>query len=182
MTDAITAFIASLEPGDLVFIFFSGHGAETEGNTYLLPTDFKNGAYQHDAVGLNSILRDLNRKDCNLTSIIVLDCCRAEDDNVTFKGRGRPAGSTQRSVRLPATGTFFVVFSSDPGTAAHENRHERNGWFTECLLRYLPEAGLQLEQIFKKTRKALRIKSQGQQRSWDSGALEEDIVLKPILA
>ena len=40
MTSALRTFVASLRRGDTVFLYFSSHGEESAGTTYLLPSDF----------------------------------------------------------------------------------------------------------------------------------------------
>lgn len=179
---AITAFMESLQLNDLAVIFFSGHGEEEAGTQYLLPTDYKNGTSLRDfAVSLDDhIIAALNRKDCNLTSIIVLDCCRRNSANKTFKGAARLASANSSGVRLPTSGEFFIVKASDPGTVAHEADGERNGWFTSCLLPQLLTPGLRLTEVFGEADVALREKSKGKQRSWITATaklLRENIVL-----
>jgi hypothetical protein len=40
MEESINSFIRSVRDGDIVLIFFSGHGCEYEGVNYLLPIDY----------------------------------------------------------------------------------------------------------------------------------------------
>ena len=190
MTSALRTFIASLQRGDIVFLHFSGHGAESAGTTYLMPSDFGDGLLRYDAVNLNDVMRDFNRLNLDLIVIIVLDCCRANKDDGTWKG-GSEGGLIARSaiewtergdkdfVRAPTSGQFFIAYSSDPGTVAFESHDERNGWFTGCLLLHLPTPGLHIEQVFKKTNAALELKSKQRQRAWHSSSLKEDVILLP---
>ena len=187
-TDALTAFIASLEKDDIIFIYFSGHGEERAGETYLIPTDYANGNLRDDAVHLGHITSDLHHKDCHLRNIIVMDCCRANEDDATWKcGAESVARSSMESAergrngfdRLPSTGHFFIVYSCDPGTVAFESSGERNGWFTGCLLLHLLTPGLHIEQIFKRANAALEKKSKLRQGGWQKSSLKVDVILLP---
>ena len=180
MASALRSFIASLRRGDIVFLYFSGHGEESAGSTYLIPSDFGPGVLRDDAVNLNHIMSELNKKNCHLTNIIVLDCCRADDDDATWKGgsKGASKGLIAESVmdcvergdslcvRLPSSGQFFIAYSSDPGTVSFESHRERNGWFTGCLLAHLLTPGLSLFKVLNLTADALSKKSRGKQRAW----------------
>ena len=169
MTDAITAFIESLKHSDVVFIYYSGHGEDSAGSTYLLPTDYGSSkSLVDDAVSLNDLMQRLNHLNCNLINIIVLDCCRANEDDSTFRGSSRSASSARAPsdsfVRRPTSGQFFIAFSADPGTVAQES--ERNGWFTGCLLEHLLTPGLRLTDVFHHAADALQKKAEGEQRAW----------------
>lgn len=186
MLGFITKFIELLEPHDIAFIYYSGHGEEFGGDTYLLPTDYgqrDRTMLRYWSVSLNTIIQDLIRKDCELINIIVLDCCRSNVEDATFRGIPRSRGLDARGgefVRKPTTGQFCIAYSADPGTAAFEGRGESNGWFTGCLLQHLLTPGLLIEQIFKRANAALELKSKKQQRAWHESSLKEDIILVPI--
>jgi uncharacterized caspase-like protein len=46
---AVTAFAATVKPGDTALFYFSGHAMEVDGQNYLLPTDFSAQAGPEDA-------------------------------------------------------------------------------------------------------------------------------------
>jgi uncharacterized caspase-like protein len=184
MTDGIRDFIATLQPNDMVFLYFSGHGEESHGRTYLLPTDFGSGSLRDHAVSLNDVMQQLNRQNVNLFNIDVLDCCRANQADDTFKGDELSRGADEEalmkgisSVRLPTSGQFFVAFSSDPGAVAFESKQDRNGLFTGCLLPLLREPGLRLTEIFFRANRQLQVKSSDRQRACQIISLHNDLVL-----
>jgi len=122
--------------------------------------------------------------DRDLTNILVLDCCRANRSDDTFKGGELSRGNEEEdrapgisSVRLPTSGQFFVAYPSDPGTVAFEHRQERNGYFTGLLLPLLRVPGLRLTEIFLSVNHQLLIKSNNRQRSWQNMSLRTDITL-----
>ena len=182
MVDGIHEFLSTLQPNDIAFIHFSGHGEESHGRTYLLPTDFRSGRLRDHAVSLEDLQHDLNEKNCDLINIIALDCCRFDRQDATFRGVnhrsvGAPRASGDNFARKPTSGNFFVAYSSDRGTVAHESSKERNGLFTGCVLSHLTTPGLQLEQIFKRANRDLKAKSNHTQRSWIHLTMDDDVVL-----
>ena len=168
MIAGVGTFIQSLQRGDIVFVYFSGHGEESEGHTYLIPTDYPSSGDVDNAVSLSAVMQRLNRLDLDLTNIIVLDCCRADDNNATFKSKSisLSAPLQSSSVRLPSSGHFFVAFSSDPGTVSFESGG-RNGRFTACLLPELVIPGRRLAAAVAHACAALqKLNARNQQRAW----------------
>ena len=198
MCDGIIKFTQSLEKNDIVFIYFSGHGEEFGGVTYLLPIDMGDSSEslwpgcpglvptpcRDRRVSLLSIMDNLNEKDCNLINIIVLDCCRSLSDESGSSGASSvPARSMAERAHsifegLPSTGQFYVSFSADPDNVATEG-FDGYGWFTAALLPHLTEPGLQIEQIFKRANKSLREISDTQQIAWQHSTLVDDVILRP---
>lgn len=130
---------------------------------------------------------DLKKKNCNLTNIMTLDCCRRNKSDGNFQA-GRSTSHINADSRCgdsfvrklqPTSGQFFIAFSSDRGDVAHESGTGRHafGWFTSCVLKHLTTPGLLLEQIFKRANCDLQAKSNGKQRLWTSSSMHEDIIL-----
>ena len=172
MTLALRTFIASLSRGDIVFLHFSGHGEESAGSTYLLPSDFGHGSLRDDAVNLNHIMTDFNQLDLDLTAIIVLDCCRANKE-ATWKGVecGLAARSTVESAergRAPSSVHFLIAssFSSNPAIGSLDGAGDRNDLFTSC--HSSPHSGMRLTDVLNHAAESLLKKSKGKQRAWVS--------------
>ena len=76
-----------IQPGSIVLFYFSGHGAEHDGVTYLLPLGMDSHAdddLEDEAVSLNYVLKVLNNQT-DTVNLLLLDCCRANDLDPTFK-------------------------------------------------------------------------------------------------
>ena len=69
-------FVESIRPGDLAFVYYSGHGVEVQGANYLLPVDLPSGAseeyMQDEAVSAQSLLREMEQRGA--------DAARATND------------------------------------------------------------------------------------------------------
>lgn len=80
LLDAIDAFTSTIEPGDIVFMFFSGHGLESDGVNYIVPGDARiaeDGREGIVYVSLPYILEQFGNAKAGL-SIVILDACRVD--------------------------------------------------------------------------------------------------------
>ena len=173
-----------VKDGSLVLVFFSGHGVEHEGVSYLLPIGMESQNEQdleEEAVSANWIMKMFS----NFTStvnVLLLDCCRDDQLNNTFtkskgpgdnsaKGFGKSLRSTNRNAE------FLVGSACDPGSSALPNDDARNSRYTEALLRHLPAAGRELEKSMKEAGKDVFKDTHKKQRPWVSNCLMQDVVL-----
>ena len=122
----------------------------------------------------------------NFTStvnLILLDCCRENELNGTFKkskgsdGHAKGFGKSLRSTSRNAE--FLVGSACDPGTLALPNDAARNSRYTEALLRHLPVAGRTLEESMKEVTKDVFKDTAKKQRPWYSNCVMQDVVLVP---
>ena len=67
----------------------------------------------------------------------------------------------------------LLSYATAPGNTASDGEGA-NGLFTENLLREMRVTGAKLEDVFKRVRLQVRLKSKGQQIPWESTSLEED--------
>src|SRR5205807_4404817 len=113
--DTLLAFDKMIEPGDVAFFFFAGHGFEIKGDNYLLPTDVPAATEGQDelvrdaAVLADRIVERLQNRKVR-TSILVFDACR----NNPFERAGTRAvgggGGLAPMAQLPEG--VFSVFSA----------------------------------------------------------------------
>jgi GTPase SAR1 family protein len=177
-----------IKDGSLVGFFFSGHGVEHEGVSYLLPlgmTSTNQDDLPEEAVSLDFIMRGFS----NFTStvnLLLLDCCRENEFNGTFKNSKGSAdydakgvgNSVAKSLRSTSRNAEFVVGSAcDSGTLALSNAGVRNSRYTEALLRHLPVAGRKLEESMKEAIKDVFEATHKKQRPWVNSCLMQDVVL-----
>jgi uncharacterized caspase-like protein len=111
--EKFSLFESSIRPGDVAFLFYSGHGVEIDGANFLIPVDAPKVSPEQQ-----SLLKDVSISTDNMiqrlkargtrTQIIVLDACRENPFRLRRRGRTRPAvGQRQRSefglhAQLPA--------------------------------------------------------------------------------
>jgi formylglycine-generating enzyme required for sulfatase activity len=142
--DIIDRFVASLQPGDVAFVYFSGHGMGYLRDNYLLPIDFRAQAAEqiHNRAISTTDLRNriVGRSVRNL--FLVADACRNEAD-----GKGNdPYRLVPPDQNPPGT---LIAFATDYGlTATYRSRNNRNSLYTESLLLYLRQP-LEVQEIFR---------------------------------
>jgi uncharacterized caspase-like protein len=166
----VSAFVKSLAVGDIVLLFYSGHGMQIEGDNYLIPVDFSAATEidaKYKAYSINRILAAISEQKPSLL-LVILDACR---DNPF-----RAAKSFQKgwAAMEGAFGTF-VAFATSPGSTASDNPRGRNGLFTEQLAASLIKSpNLSLDDLFKTVRMQVYYKSQARQLPWISSSVIGD--------
>lgn len=152
-------------PGVALF-YFSGHAMQLENKNYLLPigADIRAASdIDAEAVSVDDVTARLSESRVN---IVILDACR---DDPFAKGWGARDGLA--GVEAPA-GTL-ISFATSPGRTASDGDGE-HGLFTGALLVYMRQPGLKIEEVLKRTRTQVRMKSGGRQVPWESSSLEGD--------
>lgn len=149
----------ALSPGDVALVFFSGHGIEVDGESYLLPRDTPRLATGQDdvvlasAIALKQVLAALAEKK-PAVHIVILDASRQNP----FATRGRaPQALTDAQPRaesfiLYAVGAGGVAHGRLPATAGAPADENPNSVFTRVLLPLLERKGLSLTDMAKQAR------------------------------
>jgi uncharacterized caspase-like protein len=80
LLDAISAFTSTLTPGDVAFVYFSGHGLERDGVNYLVPINAAvatPGREGFEYLSLTYVLEQIQEAKPGI-SVVILDACRAD--------------------------------------------------------------------------------------------------------
>ena len=155
MRDDLNKFYRALGKGGVGMFYFSGHGIEVDGQNYLIPIDAKIEAKsdtEYEAVALNRITKRLQDIG-NRLNILVLDACR----NDPFS-RGVGTGGLAKVEPIG----MFVSYATGAGSVSSDGRAGGHGLFTESLIKYMSK-GLDLRDVFQKTRKEVYNKSNKRQ-------------------
>jgi hypothetical protein len=179
MLDGIRRFKSSLSPGSFVLVYYSGHGAQVDGENYLIPTD--NGQIEDsDAAkdqciplgGSNGLLEKLGRSPAQL-NLIILDACRDDPFPAATKSQ---ASKGLAVVARRGTGDYIAMAAS-PGQTATANPKGINSLYTQELAQRLATPGLRLEDVFIETRNAVVSASGGKQVPQEFGTLMSKVYL-----
>ena len=176
MKKEIRAFGKKIMSGGIGLFYYAGHGAQLNGRNYLVPIGAaieKENDLEYEAVDAGLILDEMFAAG-NELNIVILDACR----NNPF-ARSVRAASRGLAVMKAPSGTI-IAYATAPGEVASDGA-SRNGLYTQELLKSLPTPGLQLEDVFKRTRIAVRQISNGKQIPWESSSLEGDFYFSPKL-
>jgi len=128
------------------FLFYAGHGVQSNGENYLIPVDANiqsESFLRQRAVSVQSVLDELNQAE-NSLNIVVLDACR---DNPFSWSR---SGSRGLIVVGNQPADSIIVFATSAGSVAADGTG-RNGLFTGHLLTHLKTPGLEVTEIFRRT-------------------------------
>jgi len=151
MLTKLSALRQSLKPGDLGFVFFSGHGVAIDGANYLLPSDIP-GQGDEDVITQSAVpetyVEALLSKAGVRTGVLVLDACR----NNPFAESGNKAiGGLKGLVRSEPPGGVFKLYAAGTGEAALDRLPgedpDPNSVFTRVLLPELEKPGRSLVEV-----------------------------------
>jgi caspase domain-containing protein len=161
MIDKLISFDRMVEPGDVAFVFFSGHGFEVKGENFLLPVDVPAATAGQEelirdaAFAAQRIIDRLQARRAR-TVILVLDACR----NNPFERKGtRGAEGTGGLAAMTPPPGVFVVFSAGAKETALDRLSDGdanpNSVFTRYFAEQLTTPGLSLVQIAKRTQQGV---------------------------
>jgi tetratricopeptide (TPR) repeat protein len=172
MEEAVETFAAGLSEGDAALFYYAGHGFQLDSENYLVPVEFMaaNEAQAREAaVPFQRVKTKLEQTHATLVAII-LDSCR----NNPFGSNKLPA----RGLALSEAGLgSYIAFSASPGKTASDGS-ERNGLFTQYLLKELEQPVL-LSELFRRVRREVYEASGQQQLPYLHDQLIADFSLNP---
>ena len=156
--ERFNAFENSVRAGDIVFLFYSGHGVELDGANYLIPTDAPRVAPQQqsllkdESISTDNIIQRLKARGTK-SQIVVLDACR---ENPFRQAGGRSVGGARGLAPTQTPGGVFVIYSAGVGEAAldrlSDNDADPNSVFTRSFLPLLPIRPQSLVAVAKEKR------------------------------
>jgi uncharacterized caspase-like protein len=158
----------SQTPGDVAFFYFSGHGAQVNGQNFLIPTDNYNIRGERDleqnAIPAETILAMMEKENQGM-NILVLDACR---DNPY---RGSEKNLTRGLAQIQAPRGAVVAFATATGETALDG-DGNHGLYTGYLLDALDNSKhLRIEDVFMKVRNFVYDATHGKQEPWYQASL-----------
>ncbi|MEW5854075.1 MAG: caspase family protein [Myxococcota bacterium] len=161
------AFVDDINKGDIVFVFYAGHGIEIDGTNYLVPVDFsaqRASDVAYEAFPLNQLLDGIQQQHPAVT-VVVLDACRNNPflANRSFGKRGL--------AQVNAGEGSLIAYATSPGKTASDGAENSNGVFTASLVKYLRKPGVDIEGVFKEVSDDVAIKTNREQIPWRSSSI-----------
>jgi hypothetical protein len=161
--ERFNAFENTVKAGDIVFLFYSGHGVELDGANYLIPTDapkvapHQQSLLKDESISTDNIIQRLKVRGTK-SQVIVLDACR---ENPFRQAGGRSIGGARGLAPTQTPGGVFVIYSAGVGETAldrlSDSDADPNSVFTRSFLPLLTDPSQSLVSVAKETR--LRVKS-----------------------
>jgi len=178
----VRSFASESDKADVALVFYAGHGAQVNGDNYLLPVDTEIARTEADIQFTGLKVDDLVNSIRSNTKIIFLDACR--DNPALFKNlvKGRSAATTglapanASNFDLSRQGVgYFIAYATDAGTIALEGNGNHSP-FTEALLRHL-RAPISIDDLFSLVTREVRLVTNNTQRPTKYASLQSIICL-----
>ena len=173
MRDLIGGFMSRVHDGDLVLIYYAGHGIEADGRDYMLPVDVK--LETPTAVQFQGIPLDMLYSDRQTFGVIVIfDACR--DNPFLRRVKGSVAGTHALS---PPVGAL-VLFSASSGDVAEDGSVDgaggasKNSVFAVAFTRALSVPDASIQRIYQNILREVRTQTSNRQAPQRFGDLAED--------
>ncbi len=170
MEKAVRAFGLKLKAqGGVGLFYFSGHGAQIDGENYLIPTSLTSAAeIKSGSVSATEIVNAMAGAHNGL-NIFILDACRTNPFD--------PNGAHGLS-RIDSNASLFVSYATSPGKVALDGTGNDSP-YAKYLSEWIAAPNLSIEDTFKRTLKGVYVDTHGEQTPWISSTFFGDFVFRP---
>jgi|GEM_PF-2604658 len=169
MKNAFILFIRRIKDANISLFYYSGHGMQMDGVNYLIPIDAditdKISATEN-TININDWISKLEVNEKRL-NIVILDACR----NNQFKSftKGNEIGLKP----MPVPSGTIIAFATAPDNVAQDN-----GLYAQTLASEMRK-NQRIDDVFRKTRKAIKNKTNGNQQPMEWMMNDEVVYLRP---
>jgi WD40 repeat protein len=182
MEEAVDGFRSQLRRGDLGLFYFSGHGVQVAGESFLIPLGFKptvEANVKYQSLRLNEIVNSFAGSEAS-ARVLILDACR-ESLPRSWRMNGRNFAARGLASPPDTTGTL-IVYATAADRIAMDSliTGSRNSPFTTFLLRHLPTPNLEIRELMLRVRRDVVQATSNQQTPYEYGALIEHVILHPL--
>ncbi len=171
MDKTLSAFGEKAKSYDVAMFYYAGHGIQSKGVNYLVPTNVENLAednLKYKCVDMERILDTMEDSGCKL-KIVILDACR---NNPLSRKWHRSTATRGLSIMNAPTGTI-ISFATAPGSTALDGTG-RNSPYTEAFLHTLDMPNLDVFHFFQKVGAEVKNKTKQSQNPWWSSSFTGD--------
>ena len=135
MRNELTRFLSDAKPDDRLILFFSGHGFIQDGQTYLVPSDFKRNAPKQTGLPAAEFREALSRCAAGV-KFLILDCCQAGGEK-GLDDTGPPSEAVAKGLDLEKVSGCIVLASCQAREKSYEWPEHQCSVFTYWLCRGL---------------------------------------------
>ena len=164
MNDGLRAFLLDANHADSAVVYYSGHGMQVKGESYLLPVSAKIKD-ELDVDGQTLSLAKLSQLldgAAPKVKIVILDSCR---DNPLLATGSKSLGGSRGLARLDlndTAGGTLVAYATKPNTVAADGTGAHSP-FTTALLAHMETPDLDIRRMFALVRKDVVEETKGAQ-------------------
>jgi len=174
MRRAFDKLYAKIKPGDVVLLFFSGYGIQSNRQSFMMPVDcqlWQESDVRRDGISLETVLTEINNRGAGV-KIALLDASRRNP----YERRFRSFSAGLAPVVAP-NGTL-VMYSAALSSVISDNGSDHS-LFVQELLKEIRVPDLMAEETLNKTRIGVSRASRQEQIPWISSSLSEDFSFVP---
>lgn len=171
MDKELSEFKDKAKDYDVAIFYYAGHGIQSKGVNYIIPTNIDNLAednMKYKCVNMEHVLDVMEDSHCKL-KIVILDACR--NDPLSRRWH-RSAGTRGLSMMNAPTGTI-ISYSTGAGKTAQDGKG-RNSPYTEAFLNTLDVPNLDVFHFFQKVGAEVKRKTGQAQDPWWSSSFTGD--------
>lgn len=159
MEQQLVDYVNTLKPGDISFVYYSGHGTQLRGVNYLIPID--RAQSNDDYVSINKLMQ-MQRDKSILANIIMTDACRSGGNYETgFDSTG-------------ASRNTYIAMAAAAGEYSYDGFP--NGVFTTRVLKHITDEK-DIDTIFNVIKDEMARDPSVRQHPTAINFLEEPIIL-----
>lgn len=183
MERSIREFIGKVDGAEVSLFFYAGHGIQVSGKNYLIPTDARLDdvtAIDFETIDADRVLGYMAEE--NRVAIAFLDACR---DNPFTRRFARKLGASRsvavgRGLAIPSVlgDGMLIGFATSPGDVALDGQGA-NSPFTAALLKYIPQRGLEIQQLMTKVKAEVYQTTHNRQSPWHNSNLRTEFYIRP---
>lgn len=165
--EAIDTFVGEIRPGDEIVFYYSGHGAQIEGENFMIPVGKVLSSeidVKYEAVSANKATEKLGKAGL---SLIILDACR---DNPYRGARSGTKGLATMQVR--SSGQYVIYSTASGQVAADGAGAEALSPFTKAFIEHAPTPGLSIEEMMRNVTRDVKKASGDRQIPFAYGSLD----------
>lgn len=167
-------------------VFYAGHGAQVNGENYLLPVDVEAPKRESDirlsSIKVDDVINSIQAK----TKVIFLDACR--DNPALLKsltsGRGAYRGGlapANVSSLEPSGSGVFIAYATDAGSVALDGVGNKNSPFTTALLAHIKKP-MSIDDMFSMVTRDVRQATKNTQRPYKYASMDGIVCLTATCA
>ena len=178
---ALRAFSLKSSGASIALVFYAGHGAQVNGENYLLPIDIEPPKRESDirlsSIKVDDVINSLQSK----TKVLFLDACRDNpallkslaSGRGTYRGGLAPANSS--SVDSAGVGVF-IAYATDAGSVALDSVGKDNSPFTSALLNHIKKP-MSIDDMFSMVTRDVRQATKNVQRPYKYASMDGVVCL-----
>jgi uncharacterized caspase-like protein len=184
MKSNIRHFTNSIQPGAIVVFYFSGHGVQSNGDNYLIPTNatgISADNIKSTAIDVQKVIEQMYEKKPRVV-ICILDCCRTDPPKEPLDGFNRYdialAGTRPGFAPMrPPPSTILAYACAANDAASARSKNGRNSLYTYRLLQYIRTPNVDIETILKQVAADVQRDSDNEQIPYRYSSCNETIYL-----